>query len=66
MSLRLLEVLKMKGKWQLTEIVTQGRKHSTGECELMIAYYCDNCGYTQYHTTPYCPWCGAKMELETD
>lgn len=55
------------GKWIDTGMWLEGRKHGKEHGEMIDAYSCEYCGYSQYHKTNFCPNCGADMrEVQTD
>ena len=33
------------------------------EAEPFVLWICENCGTVEKRKTPYCPFCGAKMEV---
>lgn len=56
------ESLRPHGRWiEMVESIEDGH---TGEYYEEIYYNCINCDYATGDKTPYCPNCGAKMDLE--
>ena len=46
------------GKWIDTGMWLEGRKYGKEHGEMIDAYSCEYCGYSQYHKTNFCPNCG--------
>lgn len=49
------------GEWIDIGMWLEGRKYGKEHGEMIDAYSCDYCGYSQYHKTNFCPYCGADM-----
>ena len=47
-----------RGKWIDTGMWLEGRKYGKEHGEMIDAYSCEYCGYSQYHKTNFCPNCG--------
>lgn len=56
-----VEVVK-RGRW--FEMVDSKLDTHTGECWEEVYYNCLECDYASDWKSPYCPNCGAKMDLE--
>ena len=55
-----------RGKWINTGMWLEGRKYGKEHGEMIDAYSCEYCGYSQYHKTNFCPHCGADMREVKD
>ena len=47
-----------RGKWIDIGMWLEGKKYGKEYGEMIDAYSCDYCGYSQYHKTNFCPNCG--------
>ena len=55
-----------RGKWIDTGMWLEGRKYGKEHGEMIDAYSCEYCGYSQYYKTNFCPNCGADMREVED
>lgn len=56
------ESLRPHGRWfEMVDLVEDGH---TGEYFEELFYNCTNCDCVSEQKTPFCPWCGATMDLE--